>query len=82
MSLRVTDNNGNEFDIKSGECISLELKHNVTSKGKTWRFIGDHLYDFANKVSGTSDTLTITTEQYEHLLLLLTKAGWQECRGL
>ena len=80
--LTITDNCGRSFDINHCECIQLELKHNVTNMGKTWRFIGDHLYDFANKVAGISDTLSVTTEQYNHLIILMSKSGWQACRGL
>ena len=58
------------FELKIRECIPLELKHNVTNKGREWKFIGDHLYNFAMNAPGTTNTLHVTREQYDYLLVL------------
>lgn len=81
--LQIVDTDTNRsFDIPRSECIQLELKHNVSSKGKTWSFIGDHLFNFAGQLHNIPSTMRITRDQYNHLEILMTKPGWEACRGV
>jgi hypothetical protein len=74
--LRITDNVHNmQVDINAS--IGLELKLNVTSKGKVWSAIGDHLFKFGTKKE-CGDTLFVTTEQFEFLQLLFTKCSYKD----
>lgn len=80
MSLKITDAK-DEFTVDKKAAIDLELKLNVTEYGRPWKHIGDVLYDYgSNRVR--HELLTVDTHQYEFLKLLLTKNGYQECRGL
>lgn len=80
MSLKITNTN-ESFTVDQKGAIDLELKLNVTEYGHPWKHIGDILYDYgSNRV--LHDILTVDNHQYEFLKLLLTKNGYQECRGL
>ena len=82
-SLQVVDaDTERTFNIPATQCIALELKLNVSSKGKKWSFIGDHLYNFAKGIHITPDTMSISVEQYDFLLLLSSKSRWQDCYGI
>jgi len=78
--LRVTDN-VHTMQVDTNASVSLELKLNVTSKGKVWSAIGDHLFDFGTK-KACADTLFVTTEQFEFLQLLCTKVSYKDCYDL
>ena len=80
--LRIEQTQDTFFTLKQNECIPLELKLNVTSKGRIWKSVGDHLYNFVTDNKNTSDVLTVTKEQYNFLLFLQTMSGWQECKGI
>ena len=78
--LVVTDGN-NSLQLDKQQSIDMELKLNVSSKGHTWKHIGDDLYKFgtANK---DADNLLVTKEQFEFLLVLQRKASWRDCYGV
>lgn len=78
--LTVRDNN-ERFELNEKESISLELKLNVTSKGKEWSKIGDHLYNFGTK-QDCVEVLIVTTEQLSFLQLLMSRLSYRECYGL
>jgi hypothetical protein len=69
------------FSLDKRGAINLELKLNVTKYGRTWRPIGDALYNY-----GVSDDevaeYTVTQEQFAFLQMLNTKPGWEACRDL
>lgn len=49
----------------------LELKLNVSSKGRLWVSLGDSLFEFHS--TGVSAKINVTKEQFEFLELLKTK---------
>ena len=68
--------------LTARESIDLELKLNVTSKGKTWSHIGDILYDFGSGKKGAITSILLTEEQYDFVEVLLKRATWEQCRDL
>jgi len=80
MLLSVSDNT-QAFTVDAKGSIALELKLNVTEYGRPWKHIGDHLYDFGVGRS-VLPTLTVEPAQYEFLQRLMSKTGWEVCRGL
>ena len=74
--------NVRSFPLERHECVPLELKLNKSSKNKVWSFIGDHLYNFGCKIENTSDTLLLTTSQFDFLVVLQNTPNWRECVGL
>jgi len=49
----------------------LELKLNVSSKGRLWVSLGNSLFEFHS--TGVSAKINVTKEQFEFLELLITK---------
>ena len=66
--------------LSRDDARDLELKLNVTSKGRTWASLGNTLFEFHS--IGKSFTTDITVEQFTFLELLKTKSGYESCRGL
>ena len=71
----------NIFLIKRSECISLELKLNVTSKGISWSLIGDRLYNFGTNVKAAENIMKVSSEQYDFLTILHTTEN-NKCKQL
>jgi hypothetical protein len=69
------------FQLDARNCIALELKLNVTSKGNIWSAIGDHLFNYGMN-RPCKDTLVVTHEQYAFLEELQTRASYKDCRTL
>jgi len=63
------------------DCTSLELKLNVSSKGKLWRHIGDYLFEVGSAKKNTG-TILLTDEQYDFMSILLKRTTWETCRDL
>lgn len=63
------------------QCTSLELKLNVSSKGKLWRHIGDYLFEVGSAQKNTG-TVLLTDEQYDFIGILLKRDTWEDCRTL
>ena len=63
------------------DCTSLELKLNVSSKGKLWSHIGDYLFEVSTAKKNTGSVL-LTDEQYAFISILLKKSSWENCRDL
>jgi hypothetical protein len=80
MVLIVSDNTRN-FTLDSQGSIGLELKLNVTEHGHPWKHIGDHLYDFGVG-RPVSENLLVEPAQFDFLEMLMSKPGWEACRGL
>lgn len=78
--LKVT-NGLEECHLTENQSIALELKLNVTSKGKVWAHIGDHLYNFGVK-KPCEPALIVTAEQYCFLQVLLTRGTYKDCYDL
>ena len=70
-----------QITLTRPQCTSLELKLNVSSKGKMWSHIGNYLFEVASAQKNTSSIL-LTDEQYEFMSLLLARSTWEDCRGL
>lgn len=68
------------FTLTEAESVHLELKLNVTSKGKEWSTLGDHLFAYGTGKSA-SEVLTVNNEQFAFLSLLMTKQR-KECKDL
>ena len=68
--------------VNREEARDLELKLNVTSKGRLWRPIGDVLFDFMSERIPVSTRLLVTTEQLAFLLVLKNRKGWETCKDL
>ena len=62
-------------------CTSLELKLNVSSKGKLWHHIGDYLFEVGTAKKDTG-TILLTDEQYDFICILMKRATWEDCRSL
>ena len=61
-----TDQNNNLFKVDKNTALKLEVSLNLTEYGKTWREIGDILYNFAAG-RNTDLLVTITNEQLNYL---------------
>jgi len=72
----------NKFTLTKKECIPLELKLNVSSKGRLWSHIGTILFEFATEKPNALSSITLTDAQYEFVLMLMGKRSWEECKGL
>jgi hypothetical protein len=70
------------FDLDKKECIDLELRLNVSSKGRTWSHIGDYLFEYGSGSSKAAKSMTVEPFQYTFLCQLLEKRSWEDCKGL
>jgi hypothetical protein len=78
--LEITDST-RTFTLDRVQANDLELKLNVTAHGHTWKHIGDVLFDFSSGRPCVSNYI-VNEEQYDFLSMLMTKNGYQECKGL
>jgi hypothetical protein len=78
----ITESGKYTFTLKKSECVPLELKLNVTAKGKGWKHIGDYLYEYGTDQHRAITELVVTDEQYEFLIMLMGKKSWEDCRDL
>jgi len=74
-------NTDSSFTVTAREAIDLELKLNVTSKGREWVKLGDHLYAFGTK-QPCSNVLVVTNDQFAFLKILGTYASYRDCTSL
>jgi hypothetical protein len=72
----------NTLSLSRDNARELELKLNVSSKGHLWSALGTALFDFHSVGSAKPIYYTVTTEQYQFLEVLRTKAGYDSCKGL
>ena len=63
-------------------CTDLELKLNVSSKGRLWSHIGDILFDYGTGKDNATTSILLTDYQYSFIQMLLKRATWESCRGL
>jgi hypothetical protein len=78
----ITESGKHTFSVKRGECVSLELKLNVTSKGHVWQHIGDYLMEYGTGRAHAVSEIVVTDDQYEFLIMLLGKRSWEDCVDL
>ena len=62
------------------ECVQLELKLNVSSKGKVWSHIGDILFEYGTAKKDALTAIRVSDEQYRFIQLLMVKDTWMSCR--
>lgn len=67
--------------LQKQECIQMELKLNVSSKGHEYKDLGDVLFYFAHD-SNTNREHVVSQTIYDFLLQLQAKNNWEECREL
>ena len=70
------------FDLDPKECIALELKLNVSSKGRAWSHIGAYLYEYGSGQPKAASGMTVEPMQYTFLCMLLEQKTWENCKGL
>ena len=70
-----------KFNLTKDEAKALELKLNVSSKGRPWIAIGDYLFKF-HTGEKVDNTYVASTEQMEFLIKLNGKKSWEDCKGL
>lgn len=76
------EDGANKFTLAKKECIPLELKLNVSSKGRLWSHIGTILFEFATEKPQALTSITLTDVQYEFMLMLMGKRSWEDCKGV
>lgn len=69
------------FSLSKQEANDLELKLNVTEYGHAWKHIGDVLFDYSTSKPCVSSYI-VNEQQYDFLSMLMTKSGYQDCKGL
>jgi hypothetical protein len=70
------------FTLEPKECIDLELRLNVSSKGRQWSHIGDYLFDYGSGRSTAVTSIKVEPQEYTFLCMLLEKKTWENCKGL
>jgi hypothetical protein len=73
MSLILKDNLSRQIKLDKSQALDLELKLNISEKGKVWSNIGDTLYNFFRDYLGYTDVVKeISHEQLFFLNSLLS----------
>ena len=67
MPLFIISDSMNTLLLDEKECIELELKLNVTSKGRLWKGIGDELFAFGTYQKEAKARIAVTLEQLAFL---------------
>jgi len=78
----LSENGQPTITLTAKESIALELKLNVTSKGKIWSHIGDILFEFGSNKKNANNRILLTTDQYAFVGVLMARATWEDCRDL
>ena len=78
----LSENSQPTITLTADESIALELKLNVTSKGKIWSHIGDILFEFGSNKKNAANSILLTADQYDFIEVLMTRATWESCRDL
>ena len=81
MPLFIISDNLNTLLVDEKESVDLELKLNVTSKGRLWKTIGDELFAFGTYRQEAKARIVVTTEQLAFLKDLQNKSR-DACRHL
>jgi len=68
--------------VDEKESVDLELKLNVTSKGRPWITLGAELFAFGTYKPEAKSRLIITSEQLAFLQVLQKRQGWINCKDL
>lgn len=78
--LTVTDDKY-AVELTYEESIDLELKLNVSAHGRTWKHIGDVLYEYGTKRLGETHEIHIGSPEFKFLCRLREKKSWEQCMG-
>ena len=70
------------LNLTVADCISLELKLNVTSKAHEWGHIGQLLFEYGTKKTNALETILLDQDEYDFLKLLLSRSSWTDCTAL
>jgi hypothetical protein len=70
MYLILKDNLSRELKLNRNQAYYLEVKLNLSDKGKAWRNIGDILYYFFRDYQGYSDETIVKEINHEQLNFL------------
>ena len=70
------------LNMNEADCIDLELKLNVSSKGRPWAHIGQMLFEYGTKKRGALKNIVLEMEEYEFLVKLYNQPSWESCKGL
>ena len=70
------------FDLDPKQCIDLELKLNVSSKGRAWSHIGAYLYEYGTGQPRAATSITVEPMQYTFLCMLLEQKTWENSKEL
>ncbi len=68
MSLILKDNLSRQIKLDKSQALDLELKLNISNKGKDWSNIGDILYNFFRDYQGYTDV--VKEINHEQLIFL------------
>jgi hypothetical protein len=68
--------------VDEKESADLELKLNVTSKGRPWSTLSAELFAFGTYKPEAKSRLVITSEQLTFLKVLQKRQGWVNCKDL
>ena len=82
MPLFIISDNLNTLLVDEKESADLELKLNVTSKGRPWITLGAELFAFGTYKPEAKSRLVVTSEQLAFLQVLQKRQGWVNCKDL
>ena len=60
----------------------MELKLNVSSKGRIWSHIGDILFEFGSNKKNAATSILLTADQYAFVEVLMTRVTRESCRDV
>ena len=82
MQAMILTDEKESFVVDYVEARDLELKLNVTSKGRPWIELGNLLFKFSARDLSVASRHVITGEQLAFLKVLQTRKGTDACKDL
>jgi hypothetical protein len=82
MQAMILTDEKESFVVDYVEARDLELKLNVTSKGRPWIELGNLLFKFSARDPSVASRHVITGEQLAFLKVLQTRKGTDACKDL
>ena len=82
MQAMILTDEKESFVVDYVEARDLELKLNVTSKGRPWIELGNRLFKFSARDPSVASRHVITGEQLAFLKVLQTRKGTDACKDL
>jgi hypothetical protein len=81
MPVFIISDSTNTLLLDEKECVALELKLNVTSKGRPWITIGNELFAFGTYTREAKARLVVSPEQLAFLKKIQTTPT-EDCKHL